>query len=78
MFYQLYMIQELGNAITQVVWGAPFFIIVLYLSGSPTYFGAVFGYNPLGAILDFILIFVIVKMSSVILLKLITSRNLNE
>lgn len=61
MFYELNLQQVNGELIKEIVWGCPFFIITMHLSDYPAYYAPTFSYNPLGAILNFLIIFLLLR-----------------
>lgn len=45
-------------------------MVIMHLSEYPTYLHPVFSYNPLGAILNFLIVFLLLKLFDIIRLKL--------
>lgn len=70
MFCELNLQQINGEYIEEIVWGCPFFVVIMHLSEYPTYLHPVFSYNPLGAILNFLIVFLLLKLFDIIRLKL--------
>ena len=70
MFCELNLQQINGEYIEEIVWGCPFFVVIMHLSEYPAYVHPVFSYNPLGAILNFLIVFLLLKLFDIIRLKL--------
>lgn len=70
MFCELNLQQINGEYIEEIVWGCPFFVVIMHLSEYPAYVHPVFSYNPLGPILNFLIVFLLLKLFDIIRLKL--------